>query len=83
MKAIKLITTRGLAAALLALAAVTHSLAAEIISPLPTIITGTLPNGLRYTLVPLAGQQQRIDVRLAVEAVQLTKPSSNPAWRIW
>lgn len=42
--------------------------AAEIKSPLPHMTTGTLPNGLQYTLVPLAGQKQRVDVRLAVEA---------------
>lgn len=42
--------------------------AAEIKSPLPHITTGTLPNGLHYTLVPLEGQKQRVDIRLAVEA---------------
>ncbi|MGL9720198.1 M16 family metallopeptidase [Symbiopectobacterium sp.] len=42
--------------------------AAEIKSPLPHITTGTLPNGLHYTLVPLEGQKQRVDIRLAVDA---------------
>ncbi|MCW2482310.1 hypothetical protein, partial [Candidatus Symbiopectobacterium sp. NZEC135] len=42
--------------------------AAEIKSPLPHITTGTLPNGLHYTLVPLEGQKQRVDIRLVVQA---------------
>jgi len=37
------------------------------LSPLPTIVTGTLENGLRYTLVPLEGQKKRVDVRLSVD----------------
>ncbi|MCS3432076.1 M16 family metallopeptidase [Klebsiella sp. BIGb0407] len=36
-------------------------------SPLPEIITGTLENGLRYTLVPLEGQKKRVDIRLSVD----------------
>lgn len=35
-------------------------------SPLPQITQGSLANGLKYTLVPLTGQQQRIDIRLLV-----------------
>ena len=41
--------------------------AAALLSPLPEIITGTLENGLRYTLVPLEGQKQRVDIRLSVD----------------
>lgn len=37
------------------------------LSPLPSIVTGTLENGLRYTLVPLEGQKQRVDIRLSVD----------------
>lgn len=37
------------------------------LSPLPEIVTGTLENGLRYTLVPLEGQKKRVDVRLSVD----------------
>lgn len=36
-------------------------------SPLPKITEGVLANGLKYTLVPLAGQQNRIDIRLSVD----------------
>ena len=41
--------------------------AAAPLSPLPEIVTGTLENGLRYTLVPLEGQKQRVDIRLSVD----------------
>ncbi|QUG74604.1 insulinase family protein [Erwinia sp. E602] len=41
--------------------------AAETLSPLPQITEGVLDNGLRYTLVPLSGQKQRVDVRLSVD----------------
>ncbi|KAA9002529.1 insulinase family protein [Affinibrenneria salicis] len=46
------------------------SLAADagaVQSPLPHIKEGRLANGLQYTLVPLAGQQNRIDIRLSVD----------------
>lgn len=42
-----------------------------ITSPLPQITQGQLANGLRYTIVPLAGQQQRLDIRLSVESGSL------------
>ncbi|MFT8211798.1 MAG: M16 family metallopeptidase [Symbiopectobacterium sp.] len=35
---------------------------------MPHITTGTLPNGRHHTLVPLEGQKQSVDIRLAVEA---------------
>ncbi|MEH2919544.1 M16 family metallopeptidase [Samsonia erythrinae] len=43
------------------------SQAGDIKSPLPVIKEGTLANGLRYTLVPLAGQAARVDIRLMVD----------------
>ncbi|MCO7254076.1 insulinase family protein [Dickeya oryzae] len=45
--------------------------AQTVTSPLPVITEGQLANGLRYTLVPLAGQQQRLDIRLLVESGSL------------
>ena len=42
-------------------------------SPLPQITQGSLANGLKYTLVPLTGQQQRIDIRLLVGAGSLNE----------
>ncbi|MEH0834007.1 M16 family metallopeptidase [Pectobacterium cacticida] len=44
------------------------SQAEEVKSPLPVMEEGTLANGFRYTLVPLEGQKERIDIRLIVEA---------------
>lgn len=44
-------------------------------SPLPQITEGTLANGLKYTLVPLQGQQHRIDIRLLVKAGSLNEAS--------
>ena len=44
-------------------------------SPLPNITEGTLLNGLKYTLVPLQGQHQRIDIRLLVKAGSLNEAS--------
>ncbi|MBF7688756.1 M16 family metallopeptidase [Acinetobacter rathckeae] len=46
----------------------TPSHAVEAESPLPQISTGILDNGLRYTIVPLKGQGNRIDIRLQVDA---------------
>ncbi|WOA54560.1 M16 family metallopeptidase [Dickeya solani] len=45
--------------------------AQTVTSPLPVITEGQLDNGLRYTIVPLAGQQQRLDIRLSVESGSL------------
>lgn len=42
-------------------------------SPLPQMTEGTLENGLKYTLVPLSGQQKRIDIRLLVNAGSLNE----------
>ena len=44
-------------------------------SPLPVITQGTLSNGLKYTLVPLSGQKQRVDIRLMVNAGSLNEAS--------
>ncbi|PWC20442.1 peptidase M16 [Brenneria roseae subsp. roseae] len=43
------------------------SQADEIKSPLPIIKEGVLANGFKYTLVPLEGQNKRVDIRLSVE----------------
>ncbi|WP_226053217.1 pitrilysin family protein [Dickeya chrysanthemi] len=45
--------------------------AQTVTSPLPVITEGQLDNGLRYTIVPLSGQQQRLDIRLLVESGSL------------
>lgn len=45
-------------------------------SPLPQITQGTLANGLKYTLVPLSGQQQRVDIRLLINAGSLNESSN-------
>ncbi|CNK97795.1 M16 family metallopeptidase [Yersinia vastinensis] len=45
--------------------------AQEISSPAPEIIEGKLANGLRYLLVPLVGQNGRVDIRLIVGAGSL------------
>ncbi|SDC16966.1 M16 family metallopeptidase [Acinetobacter boissieri] len=47
-------------------------------SPLPKMSTGTLENGLRYTIVPLTNQGNRIDIRLQVNAGALEQtPEQN------
>ncbi|WP_455815259.1 insulinase family protein [Pseudomonas graminis] len=57
----------GLVALLSLLFSFSSVQAAEPLSPLPPITQGVLDNGLRYTLVPLSGQKQRVDVRLSVD----------------
>lgn len=57
----------GLVALLSLLFSFSSVRAAEPLSPLPQITQGVLDNGLRYTLVPLSGQKQRVDVRLSVD----------------
>lgn len=57
----------GLVALLSLLFSFSSVQAAEVLSPLPQITQGVLENGLRYTLVPLSGQKQRVDVRLSVD----------------
>ncbi|MBF7684098.1 insulinase family protein [Acinetobacter sp. B5B] len=47
----------------------------EILSPMPKMTYGTLDNGLQYTIVPLAGQGNRIDIRLLVNAGALEQTS--------
>lgn len=54
---------------------VPNTFVSAAISPLPQIIQGTLANGLKYTLVPLSGQQQRVDIRLVVNAGSLNEAS--------
>lgn len=56
---------------LLLLTGVPVASAQEISSPAPEIIEGQLENGLRYSLVPLAGQKGRVDIRLVVGAGSL------------
>lgn len=46
----------------------TFGYAAEQLSPFKPAYTGQLSNGLTYTLVPLAGQGQRIDIRMNVKS---------------
>lgn len=57
----------GLVALLSLLFSFSSVRAAGPLSPLPQITQGVLDNGLRYTLVPLSGQKQRVDVRLSVD----------------
>lgn len=57
----------GLVALLSLLFSFSSVRAAEPLSPLPQITQGVLDNGLRYTLAPLSGQKQRVDVRLSVD----------------
>ena len=45
--------------------------AAEVEMPLPQIKQGELANGLKYTLAPLSGQKNRVDIRLVVDVGSL------------
>ncbi|CNI63508.1 exported Zinc protease [Yersinia massiliensis] len=56
---------------LLLLAGIPVAGAQDLSSPTPDITEGKLANGLRYSLVPLAGQNGRVDVRLVVGAGSL------------
>ncbi|MFU0944952.1 insulinase family protein [Kluyvera ascorbata] len=50
--------------------------AAEPASPLPTIVEGQLVNGLHYTLIPIATEKGRVDIRLTVDAGSLNETDS-------
>ncbi|WP_261371917.1 M16 family metallopeptidase [Yersinia mollaretii] len=65
----------GSAAILLLLTGISVANAQEINSPAPEITEGKLANGLRYSLVPLAGQKGRVDIRLVVGAGSLDEES--------
>lgn len=72
---IKLFKMKKLSFSLCLIIGIAHLPSYAATSPLPNITEGTLSNGLKYTLVPLQGQQQRIDIRLLVKAGSLNEAS--------
>ncbi|MBS0908413.1 M16 family metallopeptidase [Tatumella sp. JGM118] len=53
--------------------------AGEKLSGFPRITEGQLANGFSYTLVPMAGYQHRVDIRLSVDAGSLDQLANEPA----